>query len=294
MAGSSWNPVVAVARIVLASSLLVWGSLSARAEDPKAMLPDAIKQAGVIHLATEAKWPPFTFIDADGTTMRGFEIDIIDAVAERLGVKVEPTSIDFAGLIPGVQSHRYDIAMLAISETAERRKTISYVDYAYATMSAFTMADNKMVSDDLASLCGQSVGVQSGTDFVDFLEGDFTKFCTTSGKQAPVKQEFSAGDAVLLSLYSGRVDFILSSAAMAGEIKTKGPRPIRIVGGKVFPKDIIGIIYPKENTQLGDALLAGLKAVYADGTYDKIMAKWDVEAMKLPAPGINLGAQTGN
>nr|WP_244966778.1 transporter substrate-binding domain-containing protein [Pseudomonas lactis] len=93
-----------------------------------------------------------------------------------------------------------------------------------------------------------------------------------------------------MSLYSGRADFIVAATSIAGDISAKAPRPVRVVTGEVFPKNLVGIAYLKDRTELGEALLAGLKAIQADGTYDKILKKWNVETMSLPAPGINLGA----
>ncbi|BCP56081.1 ABC transporter substrate-binding protein [Kaistia sp. 32K] len=276
----------------MAAMMSVAGAAAGHAADLKEMLPETIRQAGVLHLATEAKWPPYAFIDADGT-LRGYEVDLAAAIAAKLGVKVETESIDFAGLIPGIMSNRYDVAMLSISENAERRKTLNFVNYANAAMGAFAMEDNQAATSEVVSMCGKTVGVQSGTSYVGFLENDLTQFCVSKGMAKPDLKLFTAGDAQILALYSGRVDFILTGASMAGEIKAKGPRPIRMVDGSTFPKDFVGMIVLKQNTQLSEALLAGLQAVYADGTYDKIMAKWNVEGMKIGAPGINLAEKAG-
>ena len=251
------------------------------------LLPDEIKKTNVINVVTDAKWPPFTFVGEDGKTLQGFEVDILQAIGEKLGVGINQTSIEFSGMIPGVQANRYDIAMMAVSDTPERRKTLSFVDYAYLTQGAFLLKDTPV---ELSSLCDKTVGLQSGTNFVDFIEKDFSKYCTALGKPVPKKLEFASADAVYLSLYSGRADFIVAATSIAGDVSAKAPRPVQVVTGDVFPKDLIGIAYLKDRTQLGEAILAGLKAIQADGTYDRILKKWNVETMALPAPGINLGA----
>ena len=274
----------------LIGSLGVSLGAAASTEPLSASLPIDIRNSKVINVVTEAKWPPFTFVGEDGKTFEGFEVDILKAIGDTLGVDIKETSIDFAGMIPGVQAKRYDIAMMAVSETPERRKTLSFVDYAYLTMGAFTLVDNPGTEVELGALCNKTVGVQSGTNFVDFVEQDFSTYCKSLGKDVPKKLEFASADAVYLSLYSGRADFIVAATSIAGDISAKAPRPVRVVTGEVFPKNLIGIAYLKENTQLGEALLAGLKAIQADGTYDRILKKWNVETMSLPAPGINLGA----
>lgn len=284
-------------KLAVASALVVPLGVSlgasAASDDLNALLPSDIRAAKVINVVTDAKWPPFTFLGEDGKTLEGFEVDLLKAIADKLGVGIKETSLEFSGMIPGVQAKRYDIAMMAVSDNAERRKTLSFVDYAYLTMGAFTLADNKATTDELSSLCGKTVGVQSGTNFVDFVEKEFAAYCTSIGKPVPKKLEFASADAVYLSLYSRRADFILAATSIAGDISSKAPAPVRLITGDVFPKDPIGIAYLKDRTQLGDALLAGLKAIHADGTYDKVLKKWNVDSMTLADPGINLGEAQG-
>lgn len=291
----SSNYVASLAKKIVVSSALMASlglSLGAAAtpQPLNALLPSEIKKTNVLNVVTDAKWPPFTFVGEDGKTLEGFEVDLLKAIAEKLGVDVKQTSIEFSAMIPGVQANRYDIAMMAVSETPERRKTLSFVDYAYLTMGAFTLVDNKDTDVELSSLCDKTVGVQSGTNFVDFVEQDFSKYCKSLGKAVPKKLEFASADAVYLSLYSGRADFIVAATSIAGDVSAKAPRPVKVVTGEVFPKNLIGIAYLKEKTQLGEAILAGLEAIQADGTYDRILKKWNVETMALPTPGINLGA----
>lgn len=274
----------------LVASLGVSLGVAATPQSLHDLLPTEIKNTNVLNVVTDAKWPPFTFVAEDGKTLQGFEVDLLNAIGAKLGVDIKQTSIEFSGMIPGVQANRYDIAMMAVSDTPERRKTLSFVDYAYLTQGAFVLVDSQDTPVELSSLCDKTVGLQSGTNFVDFIEKDFSKYCTALGKPVPKKLEFASADAVYLSLYSGRADFIVAATSIAGDVSAKAPRPVQVVTGDVFPKDLIGIAYLKDRTQLGEAILAGLKAIQADGTYDQILKKWNVETMALPAPGINLGA----
>lgn len=274
----------------LVASLGVSLGVAANPQSLHDLLPTEIKNTNVLNVVTDAKWPPFTFVAEDGKTLQGFEVDLLNAIGAKLGVDIKQTSIEFSGMIPGVQANRYDIAMMAVSDTPERRKTLSFVDYAYLTQGAFVLVDSQDTPVELSSLCDKTVGLQSGTNFVDFIEKDFSKYCTSLGKPVPKKLEFASADAVYLSLYSGRADFIVAATSIAGDVSAKAPRPVQVVTGDVFPKDLIGIAYLKDRTQLGEAILAGLKAIQADGTYDQILKKWNVETMALPAPGINLGA----
>ncbi|MFT4269539.1 MAG: ABC transporter substrate-binding protein [Pantoea sp.] len=284
--------------LVVAASLLVSAltQFSTQAADASlkmhaslhAQLPEKIRSSKTLNLVTDAHYPPCESFAEDNKTMVGFEPDLWDAIGQVLGIKVKPVSIDFAGLIPGVKSGRYDVAMECISDSAEREKQVSFVNYAYATSEVYTLATEKSISNDPLTLCGLKVGVQTGTDFEKAISEIYTPNCTKNGKPAIEQVTLPSADAVLLGLYSGRVDFVLNDAASVDDIKQKAPHPIRTVQMPLMPKYYLGIVVAKENTQLAEVLLKALNVLHETGTYDKIMEKWDLEAMKLDKPGINL------
>lgn len=258
--------------------------------DPKlnAMLPESIRKAGVIKLATDAHYPPCESFAEDNKTMVGWEPDYWTALAQLLGVKVEAESIAFAGLIPGVASGRYDIAMECIADNAERQKQVMFVDIIYARTAAFTTEENKVITDDPLSFCGLKVGTQQGTNFVQAIETVLSPNCEKNGKPKIENSIFPSVDATLLALYAGRVDFVMNNAMAVTELKKKAPKPIRIVEVPLIPRRWIGIVINKDNKQLADALLAGAKAIKASGVYDQIIEKWELEQLRLDEPGINL------
>lgn len=253
-----------------------------------AMLPEAVRKAGVINLVTDAHYPPCESFAADNKTMVGYEPDLWNAMGEKLGVKVKATSIAFDGLIPGVQSGRYDVAMECISDSLEREKQVAFVDFSYATNALYTLKSNTKVSEDPLSLCGLHAAVQSGTDFASTITELFSPHCVNAGKPAIELSQYPSADAVLLALYSGRVDFVVNDAAAAKDMEKSAPKPIRVVTSSLMPKFYLGIVVKKDDPAMANAMLAALKAVYASGNYEKIMDKWDLAPLKLPEPGINL------
>ncbi|AHF76029.1 Family 3 extracellular solute-binding protein [Sodalis praecaptivus] len=251
-------------------------------------LPAKIKQSGVINLVTDAHYPPCEVFAEDNKTMIGFEPDLWNAMGKVLGVEIKPVSIDFAGLIPGVKSGRYDMAMECISDSAEREKQVSFVNYAYATNEVYTLADNKSITTDPLTLCGLKVGVQAGTDFEHAVTDILNPNCSKNGKAAIAVTRLQSADAVLLALYAGRIDFVLNDAAAAAEIKKVAPRPIRTVAMSLLPKYYLGIVVQKDNTALAQALLGALNVLWRNGEYERIMHKWDLQPVMLEQPGINL------
>lgn len=220
--------------------------------------------------------------------MVGFEPDLWNAMGKVLGVEIKPVSIDFAGLIPGVKSGRYDMAMECISDSLEREKQVTFVNYAYATNEVYTLASNKSIVSDPLTLCGLKVGVQSGTDFEHAISEIYTPNCVKNGKPAIKVTALPSADAVLLALYSGRIDFVLNDAAAAAAIKKVAPRPIRTLTMPLMPKYYLGIVVKPENKQLAQSLLGALKVLWDNGEYARIMKKWDLEPVMLEQPGINL------
>ena len=287
-----------LAAILLEGALLWMAPAMATADDAitasvrtepalNAMLPKAIRDAGVINLGTDAHYPPCESFAEDNVTMVGWEPDLWDAMGKKLGVKFKATSIEFAGLLPGLQSGRFDVAMECIADTLERQKKFSFVDNSIATNGVFTLSNSSVTSDPL-TLCGLKTATQKGTSFVLTVDEILTPNCTKNGKPAIINSVFPSVDATLLALFSGRVDFVLNDAAALGEIRKKVNRPVKLFIMDVLPRKFNGIALLKENTELAEALLAATKALVKDGVYDRIMDKWEVSASKLKEPGINL------
>jgi len=293
-------------RILIASAILSVSAMSgvARAADDEAvgagipalskdqslhdLLPEKIKSAGKIAIVTDAHYPPCQYFATDNKTIIGYEPDLWKAITEKLGVTYTVESIDFAGLIPGVEGGRYDMAAECISDNAKRQERVTFVDDAFATGAVFTLQSNTTITPDPDTLCGLTVGVQQGFDFVNVVNDAMTPHCAAKGLKPVAINEYPSGDAVLLALYSKRVDFVLNDIAATEEIKKRAPQPIRVVENKYLPKFYNGMVVKKDNKALADALLAALKAVDAEGAYDKIMAKWEILPLALGEPGINL------
>lgn len=266
--------------------LTITGTVSAQTAADS--LPQKYRDTGVIKLVTDAKYPPFQSIN-DAGEMVGFEVDLWNAIASRLNVKMDVTSVAFDSLIPGVQSGRWDIAMEGITDNAERQKVVSFVDYGYTTSSAYVLEQKGGEINDHLGLCGLKGSAQSGTEWVEMITKEIGDACAAAGKQKPTVSEFGTSEATLLSVYSGRSDFVLTSAALAGEIQKSAPHPVKVIAMTILPRMPSGIAFRKNEADLGVALLAALKEVRASGEYDKIYANWTVSPMAMEhEPGINL------
>ena len=253
------------------------------------LLPSGVKSSGVVHLATDAEYPPCESTD-NSKNMVGYEPDLWNAMAAKLGVKIDATSITFDSLIPGVQSGRYDMAMECISDNTDREKQVTFVDNAYATGAVYMLASNTSITTDPLTLCGLKTATQVGLDLAQQITSTIDPHCTKAGKKPVQVNQFPTANAALLALYSGRVDFVLNDYAAAKALQAAAPKPLRYVTDPLLQKYYNGMVFNTGDTGLQKAFLAALKAIIADGTYASIMKKWDLPALELNDPGINLSA----
>jgi len=238
-----------LARALLACSLTLAGAAPALAAD------------NVIRIATDATFPPMEFVE--NGKMTGFDVDLANALAKQMGKTVQWTQIDFKGLIPGVLSGRFDMAVSAIYITPERAKVVDFGDSYYAGgLVAMVKKDNNAIKsiDDLA---GKNVTVQVGTKSVGFLKTHYPKVHAVEVEQN--EQMFN-----LVEI--GRADAAVTGMPAAYQFaRTKGTL-------KVLPKQLTteayGMAVSKNEPQLTAALNKALAALKADGTYDKIVHKW--------------------
>lgn len=264
--------------------------IPAQTEDPaiNALLPESIRASGVLKMATDANYPPCQWFDSS-KKMVGYEVDIWDALAGVLGVKLDVASIDFAGLIPGVQGGRYDAAMECITDRVEREEVVDFVNHSltYGNQFYYLAANEKIVAEDPKSFCGLTTAGQSGTDFLTRLT-TFSEWCEKQGLKPIEIGEFPQQSAVLLALFSGRIDFALSEGSAVDEIRANNPVEIGSMPDPLEEKNYLGIVVAKENEPLKAALVAGLTELKANGTYDAIFAKWNLKHAALSEFGVNM------
>ncbi len=253
------------------------------------MLPEKIRASGVLHIATDAHYPPCQWFLEDGKTMVGYEVDIWDALSQALGVKNEVVSVDFGALIPGVSGGRYDMAIECITDRVEREEQVTFVNHSltYGNSFYYLMSNKAIKQNDASSLCGLHTAGQTGTDFLTNLS-TLSDWCVKKGLKALTIEEFPQQSAVLLALFSGRIDFALSEASAVEKVRENNPVDIGGIVNPLEKQDYLGIVVAKENTELANALVAALQAIKQDGTYDAIFKKWKLEHAALKEFGINM------
>jgi polar amino acid transport system substrate-binding protein len=243
------------------------------AKDPKiaAEVPKSIASAGTLTVAADATYAPNEFIASDGHTVIGMDPDLAKALAQVMGLTADVKNVTFDAIIPGLAANKYDLGMSSFTVTKEREKTVDFVSYAIAGTSFFVKTDGGPNVQSLADLCGQKVAAERGTT----QETDATaqdKKCKAAGKPGVTVQVYPDQNAVNLALSSGRADVDMSDSPPAAYAVEQSNGQFKLTG-KQYGVAAYGIAIPK-NSGLAKPVLDALKAVMADGTYDKIFQYW--------------------
>jgi len=245
------------ARQLALTSVLILASFGAAADD------------SVIRFATEAAYPPFNERAPDGSII-GWEVDLGMAMCEKIHRKCEFVAQDWDGMIPGLLSKRFDGIFASMTITEERKKTIDFTDKYYQSPARFVAKKDTRI-DRTASNLG---GVKLGT-----LAGVSECYIRKNYPDAKVSIYPSAED-MYLDLNAGRLDSILSETVQAdyGLIRKNPGAGYAFVGEPALDKECfgegIGIGVRKNDPELKALLNKAIAEVRADGTYDRIVAKY--------------------
>lgn len=221
-------------------------------------------------IGTEGAYPPFNYVDTDGK-LKGFDVDIANALCEEMKVECEIVAQDWDGMIPALLAGKFDGIIASMSITDERKKVIDFSDKYYNTPPAIAVpkdSDLKGVSvDDLA---GKTVGVQVSTMHADYVEKVLTK---SEIKTYPTADEYK------LDLANGRLDAVNDDSIVLGEwLKSEAGACCKLLGLVKSVPEIhgigAGIGVRKEDTDLRDMFSAAIKAIRANGKYAEINKKY--------------------
>jgi polar amino acid transport system substrate-binding protein len=259
---------------------------SGDASDPKSLLPDSIKKAGVIRAATDGTYPPNEFTATDGKTLEGFDIDLGNAIAQRLGLKIEFANAKFDSIITGITAGRYDMSLSSFTDNKKRQEKVDFVDYFTAGTSILVKKGNPQHISKLEDLCGKNVALESGTVQVTIAQA---AKCPNGGKINVT--QLPDDSTARLQVKTGRAVADMNDFPVAAyTAKTSGGGNDFEVVGTQYETAPYGIAVNKQLTGLRDAVQATLKAMVADGSYDTILKKWDIEQGALKDITINAGS----
>jgi polar amino acid transport system substrate-binding protein len=249
-----------------------------------AQVPAAIKQKGTLTVASDATYAPLEFVASDGHTVIGMDPDLLDAIGAKMGLKVKFVNATFDTIIPGLAAGKYDLGASSFTDTKEREKTVDFVDYYTAGISFYAKSSANPGVETVEDLCGKSVSVEKGTVEQEESEAQ-SKKCTKAGKPAVKLLSFPDQNGANLALSSGRAEIGMADSPIADYQVKQSNGQFKLVG-KEYEAAPYDLAIPKK-LGLTKPLQAALKAVIADGTYAKILAKWGLQSGALTSATIN-------
>ncbi len=251
------------------------------------MLPADIKSSGVVRVASGVSFPPMEFFASDSKTVLGFDADLGKALGEVLGVEFRFENTNFDGIIGGLNAGRYDLALTSMIDKKERQETVDFVDYLSSGIAFMVKKGNPDGITDKLDLCGKTVAVEKASTG-DLTAGDISKECAEAGEPAVKKQPFPDQASAVQALQSGRAQAVLAlDLTLAYNVK-QAPEAFE-VPAKPFGTLPVGIPVPKDDQELRDAVQAALLKVIESGTYDELLAKWNLTDQALEGAPINQG-----
>ncbi|MGO4573530.1 ABC transporter substrate-binding protein [Microvirga sp. 2TAF3] len=253
-----------------------------------AELPDRIKKAGKITVATMPNYAPITFKDPATNKLTGFDIDLGEALAKELGVAIEWQEIAFAQMIPSLQTGRVDLALAGMSDLPARREIVDFVDYMKSGAQFYitpAMAATLKTPEDL---CGKKVGASRSTNWPRQIAEWSQANCVAKGKPAieVIGTEGSAD--ARTQLKTQRIDAAVQGNETLPYLQSQEPNTYVLIG-EAITTSLSGIPVLKTETQLRDAVKEGLERLQQKGVYDEILKKYGLQANKLSPIGINQG-----
>ncbi|MGJ9457975.1 glutamine ABC transporter substrate-binding protein [Oceanobacillus sp. CF4.6] len=214
-------------------------------------------------VVSDTSFVPFEFMEDGEYT--GFDIDLIHAIAEEAGFEIELETTNFDGIIPGLQTGQFDIAIAGISITEDRKKAIDYSDPYYESGLAIGVASDNEDINGIEDLEGKTVATRLGSTSASYIEENI---------ESAEANQYEQLDQAYLSVENGSSDAILYDAPNVNYyIQTQGEGSMKVVGD-LYQAEDYGIAITKGEEDLVTAINEALASLRENGTYDEIYAKW--------------------
>lgn len=212
-------------------------------------------------MATNATFPPYEYVE--GSEIVGIDVEIANAIADKLGMELQIENVEFDSIIAGVASDKYDMGMSGMTVTEERKQSINFSDtYATAKQVIIVPEGSAIQSvDDLSE--NTMIGVQQGTTGALYAADDYGETAVTN---------FKSGTDAVQALVAGKVDCVIIDNEPA-KAYVESNSGLKILDTEYVTEEY-AICIAKGNDELLEKVNAALKELKADGTVDSIVNKY--------------------
>lgn len=216
-----------------------------------------------IRVATDASWPPFEYVNEKTKQLEGFDIDLMNEIAKKAGLRIEFVNVDFTQLLSSMAKCQYDAAISSITITNERKNAMDFSDpYIIAGQVVVVRKDTTDIQSK-DNLVSKQVGAEVNTTGAMEVGKIKDTILKTYPKIALAYQD----------LIDKRIDAVIADNPVALAYVGKNPDKLKIVGA-VFTSEYYGIAVCKTNKELLAKINAGLKTCLNEKFIDKLIDKW--------------------
>ena len=216
-------------------------------------------KSGVLTVGSDTTWPPMEYVEGDKIV--GFDVDLTQAIADKIGLKLDYQSTAWDGIVSALVAHKFDMVISSMTITEEKKKEINFSDPYFNTDQAALIKEDSDI-DAVEKMNGKTMGVQLAT--TGEIESKKIKDCSTKSY-----------DDILMAfedLKAGRIDAVMADSYLVYSYATKNEG--FKVGFVINTGEKLGIAFAKESPNLLAAVNGALKTLIDDGTYDSIYEKW--------------------
>ena len=246
-------------------------------------VPAAIKDSGTLLFGTDASYAPNQFLAEDGSTIVGFDIDLGNAIAAKLGLAAKWENSTFDSLIVGVQNGKFNASMSSFTVNPEREKQVNMVTY-FEAGTSWAVPTGNPAGIDVADPCGKTVAVQKATVQVDDIEAR-NEECKTAGKPEVSIQQYGLQSEATTAVVSGKADAMLADSPVVAYAIQQSGKLEQV--GEVYDSAPYGVVVPKDETEFATSIQGAIDALIEDGSYASILEQWNLSDGAITASEVN-------
>jgi len=246
--------------------------------------PQTLVKPGTLTFLSDMSYPPQESVDPGSKQPVGSDIEIANAIAGRMGLAASFQQADLSQLIPGLLAKKGDAVISALAISPELSRQVALVGYFQSGQSIMVRKGNPASITMLSDLCGKNVAVQVTTaeeSTLDQANGDVCKTTHINIRVYPTNTD------AVIQLRQGKVDAAMDDSPVAANFVAQSPDTIELAGSplRTGPE---GIAVDPKNGDMLKAMQQAMLAIYQDGTYHRILVKWNLVDGEIPASQIVL------
>jgi polar amino acid transport system substrate-binding protein len=251
--------------------------------------PSTLIHPGTITFLSDTTYPPQESIDPSTNKAVGFDVDIANALASRMGLTATITTANFDDSINALLAGQGDAIISAMTVTPERQKSVAFVGYFTAGQSILVRKGNPLQIHGLSDLCGHTVAVELSTTEQATLAA--TNSATCNGRPITI-QAFKTDAEAVQKLKDGSASAAMDDSPVAAYYVQQAPADFELAGQPV-QSQVEGMAVNPKNRELLGALQQAMIAIMADGSYHKLLAKWNLLIGEIPPSQVVITGTAG-